>query len=370
VSGDYLWDGSGEPDPEIQRLEAALRPLRGARVASPPDPRRPRPGRFLRGWSAVAAAAAAAVVLALAATVTRTRTPLAPAGWKLAWLEGTSWRQARVVRETRLGVGEWIDTREGRARLWVGEIGEARLEPSTRVGLLDAGDRSHHLSLARGVMHAVIWAPPGRFLVDTPSAVAVDLGCSYTLEVEADGSGLLRVETGWVGFESRGLQSLVPGGAACPTRRGVGPGTPYFETAPQALRRALVEIDFGSDAGAQGAALDIALASARERDALSLWHLLARLRGDERGRAFDRLAALVPPPAEVTREGILRGDHLMRDAWWDELGLGSADFWRDWTTRWRDPKAGASLPVPPARQVGRPTGSRGPAGAASRRTGP
>jgi hypothetical protein len=26
----------------------------------------------------------------------------------------------------------------------------------------------------------------------------------------------------------------------------------------------------------------------------------------------------------------------MRDAWWDELGLGSADFWRGWTGRWSD----------------------------------
>ena len=298
MSGDYLWDGSGEPDPEIQRLEAALRPLRGTRPAWEPGSRRPRPSFPPGGWGAVAAAAA--VLLGLAAAVTRTRTPaaapVAPAGWELAWLEGASWRQARVVRETRLGVGEWIDTREGRARLSVGEIGEARLEPSTRVGLLDAGERSHHLSLARGVMHAVIWAPPGQFLVDTPSAVAVDLGCRYTLAVADDGSGLLRVETGWVGFESRGLRSLVPAGAACPTRRGVGPGTPYFETSPQALRLALVEIDFGSDGRERRAALGRALAAARERDALSLWHLLSRVDGEDRGRVFDRLAALAPPP--------------------------------------------------------------------------
>ena len=52
----------------------------------------------------------------------------------------------------------------------------------------------------------------------------------------------------------------------------------------------------------------------------------------------------MPPPVEVTREGILRGDRAMRDAWWDALGLGSADFWRDWTARWRDPKDGNSLP--------------------------
>jgi len=293
VSGDYLWDGSGEPDPEIERLEAALRPLRRARKAPALGPRPSRHAPSFGGFGALAAAAA--VLLALAAVTPRARHAEPAAGWDLAWLEGTSWRQARVVREARLGVGEWIDTRESRARLSVGEIGEVQLEPSTRVGLVDAGDRSHRLSLARGVMHATIWAPPGQFLVDTPSAVAVDLGCSYTLEVDDLGSGLLRVETGWVGFEHRGHQSLVPAGAACPTRRGFGPGTPYFETAPAPFREALAGIDFGSDAGERRIALDTALATARERDALSLWHLLSRLTGAERARVHDRLAALVPP---------------------------------------------------------------------------
>jgi hypothetical protein len=76
------------------------------------------------------------------------------------------------------------------------------------------------------------------------------------------------------------------------------------------------------------------LAEARPRDALSLWHLLSRVDGADRGRVFDRLARLVPPPVEVTREGILGGSRKMRDLWWDELGLGSAEFWRDWTTGW------------------------------------
>lgn len=342
MSGDYLWDGSGEPDPEIQRLEATLRPLRGTHT-SPELGRRRRPtASSFGGWPALAAAAA--VLLGLAAVVTRDRSPEPEPGWSLAWLEGTSWSRAHVARETRLAVGEWIDTREGRARLSVGQIGEVRLEPATRVGLLDAGERSHRLSLARGVLHAMIWAPPGRFFVDTPSAVAVDLGCSYTLEVDDAGSGLLRVETGWVGFESRGLQSLVPAGAACPTRQGVGPGTPYFETAPEVLREALAVIDFDSDPDRRATALDTVLAAARPRDAFSLWHLLSRLDGEDRGRVHDRLAVLVPPPDGVTREGILGDDRAMRDAWWDELGLESADFWRDWTARWSDPKGGGPEP--------------------------
>ncbi|HSD65558.1 MAG TPA: FecR domain-containing protein, partial [Vicinamibacteria bacterium] len=210
MSGDYPWDGSGEPDPEIQGLEATLRPLRGTRKGPWLAPRERRAGPSPGRWRALAAAAA--VLLALTAVVARGRRASPAAGWDLAWLEGATWAQARVVREVHLGVGEWIDTGNGRARLSVGEIGEVQLEPATRIGLVDAGDRSHRLALSHGVLHASIWAPPGQFLVDTPSAVAVDLGCRYTLDVAEDGSGLLRVQAGWVGFESRGLQSLVPAG--------------------------------------------------------------------------------------------------------------------------------------------------------------
>ena len=174
MSGDYLWDGSGEPDPEIQRLEATLVPLRGTRPAPELDTRRPRSASSFEGWRAMAAAAA--VALAVAAVIAGGRPtappPAAPAGWDLTWLEGPSWPEARAIREGRLGVGEWIDTREGRARLSVGEIGEVELEPATRVGLVDAGDRSHRLSLAHGVMHRVEAPQLGHGVGETVAPVA------------------------------------------------------------------------------------------------------------------------------------------------------------------------------------------------------
>jgi hypothetical protein len=114
----------------------------------------------------------------------------------------------------------------------------------------------------------------------------------------------------------------------------VGPGTPYYEDASPLLQRALAEIDFGSDPAARAAALATVTAQARRRDALSLWHLLTRALPDERRGIYDRLAALVPPPAGVTPEGIVTGDQEMLDAWWDELELGSAGFWRMWKAPW------------------------------------
>jgi hypothetical protein len=258
-------------------------------------------------------------------------------GWSLQRLEGASWEAARIVGEARLGVGESLETRDGRIRLAVGGIGEVQLEPGTRVRLLDDGRTLHRLVLDRGTMHALIWAPPGQFVVDTPSATAVDLGCSYTLQIDQDGSGVLRVEAGWVGFEHGGARSLVPAEAEAAVRRGLGPGTPHFSDASPAFVAALEVVDFNGSPDASARAITVVLAEARARDALSLWHLLARTSGPARDRVYDRLAALVPPPAGVTREGVLAGGRAMSDAWWDALGLGSAEGWREWTTPYRDP---------------------------------
>ena len=72
-------------------------------------------------------------------------------------------------------------------------------------------------------------APPWIFQVDTPGAVAVDLGCSYTLSVDARGLAELHVTSGWVQLERGSRQSLVPAGAMAVIRPEAGPGAPYYE---------------------------------------------------------------------------------------------------------------------------------------------
>ena len=196
---------------------------------------------------------------------------------------------------------------------------------------MTANGDEHRLAMTRGKMEAFIWAPPRQFFVETPSALAVDLGCSYTLEVNDDGVGLLHVTLGWVAFESQGLESFVPAGAMCVTRPKLGPGTPYFNDASVDFQNALAKFDTaGMDQTARSAALDAVLIQARKRDALTLWHLLARTIESERGRVYDRLVELIPPPPKLTREGVLNGDRAMLDAWWDKLELGDTEWWRMW----------------------------------------
>ena len=82
-------------------------------------------------------------------------------------------------------------------------------------------------------------------------------------------------------------------------------------------------------------ALDTILASARPKDALTLWHLLSRGSLAERGRVYDRLTALVPAPPVATRDAVLRGDRRALDEWWNKLGLDSVSWWRFWKRSWR-----------------------------------
>jgi hypothetical protein len=220
--------------------------------------------------------------------------------------------------------------------------GEIEVEPATRVRLVKNSAGIKRLSLERGTIRATIWAPPGEFVVDTPSAVAVDLGCVYTLHVDDSGNGLLRTTLGWVGFKLGDRESFIPAGAVCVTKKKTGPGTPYFEDASETFRNALAKLDLAANANITGeernAALNVVISQSRQRDALTLWHLLARVPGSDRGRVYDRLAQLVPAPAGVTREGILRLDPQMLDLWWNQLGFGDTALWRHWERSWPQEK--------------------------------
>jgi Putative zinc-finger/FecR protein len=244
--------------------------------------------------------------------------PATRPSWSVARLAGAPTVGAARLRDTgRLGVGQWLETDgASKARLEVADIGQVEIEPNTRVQLRETRASEHRLALARGAMSAHILAPPRLFLVETPSAVAVDLGCSYTLEVDDVGRSLLRVTLGWVAFVWHGRELIVPAGAACATRPPTGPGTPYFEDAPAALRSALARFDF--EEGGRGA-LDVVLAQARRRDALTLWHLLPRVADVDRRPLYDRLVTLVAPPQGVTRDGVLRLEPGMLALWKTEI---------------------------------------------------
>ena len=345
---DYLWDRSGEPDAEIQRLEGLLHKYRHD-CPTPVFPAIVQKQRWTeRLWGGrlfpVLGGIAAVAGLCLATFLLLQRShsgPIGTAGWDVSQVAGTPRIAGNIVSGQgpahRLRVGEVLETdTTSRVSLQSDAVGQIEVDPSSRLRLMTMGSSLKRIALDRGTIHAFIWAPPGQFVVDTPSAMTVDLGCVYTLHVDDSGAGTVHTSLGWVGFKLNGREAFIPAGAACATRPKVGPGTPYFDDASQEFRAALARFDFADNTAQQRTAdLEIVLARARKNDALTLWHLLSRVDSDQREHVFDKLSQMAPPPEGVTKTGVLRLDQKMLDAWWNELGFDDISVWRHWEREWQ-----------------------------------
>ena len=356
---DYLWDGSGTPDPEIEALETLLAPL-GSSGEAQEAPRGPSgerlgsPGEAREGGVTVLRARqpalwlAAAAVLALVLggvwstrrTVSQTlvvtgysptidlpspvepgQAPKASVAWAVQEAMGAWTGAQELAGSGQLRAGEWLETRDdGRATVEVADIGTLEIQPNTRLKLVASGEREHRVALERGEVHAVIDAPPRLFIVETPSAVAVDLGCVYTLTVTAEGKGLLRVASGWVELEAprtspAGYGVVVPHGASARLRAGGGSSVPLFDDARPAFSRALEALEAGDDT-----ALAVLRAKARPRDSLSLWHLARRSEGEGRLAVIDAMLGLrLPLPAGFSAANLGAADDAMLMAWRERL---------------------------------------------------
>lgn len=316
MNDDYLFDRSGAPDPRVEHLETLLSryhasgppPLR----AAPPAARR-RPVRTLLAVAAVLVLAAAGALLLRPSDTGR-----GPAGphsedWTVS---GDTGVHARLARGQSVQTGAGI-----RKRLSSESIGSVEIAENTTLRLLESRKDRSTLELVVGSIHARTSSPPGVFVVETPRARAVDLGCEYTLRVEPDGEGSLHVDVGWVGLTRAGRQSLVPMRASAVFDAHGNLTPPWFDDAHPDLAAALRRFSFEeSPAGSVARERDLAriLEVARPRDALTLLNLfpLPGISRPERLAVYDRLNALVPAPATVTREGVADWTVRAADDWW------------------------------------------------------
>ena len=336
---DYLWDGRGTPDSEVARLESLLGRYRLGELRQGLPALAPRrwwePLIWSRGFRL--AVAGAAVVLVLGGSPWAIRRIAEPdADCRVVGLAGEPRVDGQPLAQSGRAVGgRVVETgATARAEVRFGLVGHVTVFPDSRLRIVEIRRGHYRMALDHGKITARTLAPPFTFVVETPSATAYDLGCSFSLETDPGGSGKLEVHTGWVQLEIDEQEVLIPGGAMCLLRPGGRLGTPHFEDAGGDFRTALARYDFEQeDAAARAGTLAALLAAARPRDAFSLMQMLRASTGDERRSIVDRALELAPAPAGVTRAGLLRGDSNMMYAWQKQLGLGEV---KRWWIQWRD----------------------------------
>ena len=320
---DTLFSGRGPLPDDLARLERGL-----SKLPLPPEPdwdKRPTRERWPRY---VYAAVAAALLVAFAATL------LMRDAWRVHTISGSpSFGGFAFVGRIGTG-GRVITDQHSRARIEVKGLGAVELEPGSELRRVRGRGGERRLQLDHGTLYALIQAPPRQFVVETHVGVATDLGCAYWLTVDRYGNGRLTVTTGRVVFTRAGLESLVPAGTWCPLQP-TGIGVPRREYASDAFLEAMN--DWDQMPTSPPFLFDRVLSTAEPSDAITLWHLLPRVSGDQRARVAARIAELIGEPAGVPRERVLALDPAALDAWWDQIGLGPAAEWRATSPRQKLP---------------------------------
>ena len=148
LQADYLWDGSGEPDSEVVRLEKALARFRhDGRTPEWSRVEAVHAGGKRQAWFQLAAVAASALVIASGWLGIRVRedAPIASAGsWEVQSVAGAPKIGTKTVQapgeKARLRQGQMLETDAGsQASLTVEAVGQVDVEPETRLRLVEAG---------------------------------------------------------------------------------------------------------------------------------------------------------------------------------------------------------------------------------------
>jgi hypothetical protein len=321
---DPLYDPKGDPkadrtgdnaDPQLAELETLLGGYAHRAPLRELPPRRPWRTPALVGAGAVAAAALAVLVLVRrgqgAETAETAECPSGGAGFAFDVTGGPARCAGGMASRGALPVGAWLETTGAAiADVRIADIGELTVFSGSRLRLVGTGTAEHRLELARGRVSARVTAPPRLFVVDTPVASAVDLGCAYDLSVDDDGRTRLHVTAGAVSLEGHGLVAYAPMGTEVVAAAGRGPGTPVAVGASPELVAAVARFDAGG-----AAALRAILALAGARDSFTLWNLLARTAAGDRAAVIARLDQISPRPAWVSADAVLAGETAAIEAW-------------------------------------------------------
>lgn len=368
TNDDYLWDKTGEPDPGIVMLENILGNLRMVAPAAGSTPagssvtseatespesvaeRHERLARIERdhrrrknAWVMPALG-----MVALFAIVGYIGWPMRPWGpgtqrtevadgtdpnssgggaeiamtnWEASHLAGAPVIGTKMLSSARnIGVDQWLTTDAvSRAQLVASDVGTIKVEPNSRVRVTKVLNGQQWFELAKGRIEATINAPPKIVFVKTKSALAVDMGCAYTLETDEQGSGTLHVTLGWVELQRDGRAVRVPRGKKCAILAGVGPGTPIDDAASGFMVAAVARFDHRANMKLATSPVDDVLSSAGEDDGVTLWHVLQQVDEADRGRVIEKLGSIVPPPAGISKELLLKLDPGALDKWWDDI---------------------------------------------------
>jgi hypothetical protein len=253
---------------------------------------------------------------------------------RLQWTPGAAWPVHGDRQQSQLQRSEPLITGPGEhVNISVARIGSLQLASNSALELLQTGPAEHRVRLLYGQMRARIWAPPNWFGVSVGHAEVVDLGCDFEVQKAREGTGSIRVYSGWIAYRVADVELLVPAGHVANFDRN-RITTPVSVAASKAFLSdiGLLEHNIAVGNNDPGAELRVA-ANARDDDRFSLLSLLTRYPQLASGPIYQRLAGALDVDANDLehRKRWLKGDQAAINRWWQRLPNQPKHWWWNWS---------------------------------------
>ncbi|HSR18907.1 MAG TPA: hypothetical protein VLM39_12515, partial [Ignavibacteriaceae bacterium] len=218
----------------------------------------------------------------------------------------------RLLTGGELDNDDILETFSNSAVIMIPEIGQVSLNPWSKI----QKKGSYNLLLSKGDLTAENKNAEESFVaqVFTSDIKCAGNGVAYKLKINNDNTADLTVSNGKAIATGNKLESVVTPGFVCRIRE-KGPEIPMSLNSSEETKKALELLSYYNDQDA----LNKVLNQSGLAEGISLWHLLKRITGDNRGAVFNKLYSLYPPPKGVDQESILRLKEEALNKWFNQI---------------------------------------------------
>ncbi|HVO73316.1 MAG TPA: zf-HC2 domain-containing protein [Ignavibacteriaceae bacterium] len=232
--------------------------------------------------------------------------------WQVSGLQGQYKINGKILAGGELNEDDALETFSNSAVIIVPEGGSVNLNPWSKIQRKE----ENVLLLLKGGFTSESRGSKESFRAQVFGSEIKCKGASveYKTEFNNDKSAELSVFKGKVIITGSSLESIVIPGFICSITE-KGPGIPVNTKSSNEVKKAFEILSFYKDQDSFNKILN----EGGLEDGVSLWHLLKRINGDNRGALFNKLYSLYVPPKGVDQESILRLKDDALNSWLEKI---------------------------------------------------
>ncbi|MCX6169367.1 MAG: zf-HC2 domain-containing protein [Ignavibacteriales bacterium] len=237
--------------------------------------------------------------------------------WKVNTKEGSVVVNGIVDNPGKIRQGESLLTEsDSKAAILVPGVGNIDIDENSLLLLEKAKDGDNRIRLKKGNIKIVNMSTMPDLAIDVGNCVVLDRSGQFSISIDDNNIINIFVEFGFVEIQHGDQTVYLNEDYNCEIISGNKIGVPYRSDASDKLIEEAKNFDYNR---ADENTIQNIIKAATAKDMLTLLELIPRTSELHRLVLFQAIANNFPPPENVTRAGIIKGDVQMLYLWWQEI---------------------------------------------------